>query len=275
MKKLFFIASALMFNTTVMKAQQITLDYSNDTLTYGETSFFRTDISKNESKYVIVNKKTNSFSLYNMDMTPFMSVVIPYTDSIKHGFVVAYISRTLFDCDSTNIEYVYESPYQGQKPFRILRTDGTVLLEVDSARGPYCYGCWGGSQISTPIQKTSEGTKLFLDILNDSGLGMHIYSLCGELPTDYINLPEPNSYVKLFPNPSDMSINFEVVPPNNMEEFELVIYQSNGSEMKRNTVKSINDRYGLDVSNFSSGTYFYSLVSKNKAYQTGKFIISK
>jgi len=31
----------------------------------------------------------------------------------------------------------------------------------------------------------------------------------------------------------------------------------------------------VDVSNFSNGIYYYSLASKSKIYQSGKFIISK
>ncbi len=276
MKKIILtITSALMFCSTTIQAQ-ITLDFSNDTLAFSEVNFYCIDISENESKYVIINKSTNSFSLYNMDMSPFLTnIAIPFSDSIKYGFVVAYITKTLFDCDSTNIEYVYQSPYDGIESFRILRTDGTVLLEVDSARGPYCFGCWGGAMDGRPIKKTSAGTKLFLDILNPSGRGIQVYSLCGELPTEYVELSEVNSYVKLFPNPSGMTINFEVMPPNNAENFELVIHQNNGGELKKYSINTTNDKYTLDVSGFSNGIYLYSLVTRTRAYQNGKFIITK
>ncbi len=153
-----------------MKAQ-ITLDYSNDTLAFGGSGFLCIDIGENESKYISINRNTNSFSLYNMDMSPFMTdIMIPVTDSIKDGFVVMYVTRTLFDCDSSNIEYVYSDPVTLYQPFRILRTDGTLLLYVDSARGPYGFGGGTGGSITVrPIKKTSDGTKLFLDKIIPGG----------------------------------------------------------------------------------------------------------
>ncbi|GIV35574.1 MAG: hypothetical protein KatS3mg031_3109 [Chitinophagales bacterium] len=268
----------IMMLFSVQLKSQITLDFENDTIVFSPSEFYCIDIGENESKYIHFNVLANSFSLYNLDMRPFlMNVALPNGDSLKNGFVVMYVTRTLFDCDSTNIEYAYSKPVGSNVfPFRIIRTDGTVLLQIDSARGPYHFGgASGGSLIIRPIKKTSEGTKLFLDKLNPSGRGVQVYSLCGELPTDYIELTQENSYVKLFPNPADMKINFEVVAPNNFDEFKLVIYESNGTELKRNYISSMNKNFILDVSNFNSGAYFYSLISREKVYQRGKFIITK
>ncbi|HXF90534.1 MAG TPA: T9SS type A sorting domain-containing protein [Candidatus Nitrosotenuis sp.] len=281
MKKLLLItASAWMLCTASVRAQ-ITLDFENDTIAFGPGEFYCIDISDDESKYIHFNKVKNSFSLYNLDMSQFLpDVSLPVGDSLLDGYVVMYVTRTLFDCDSSNIEYAYSKPVSSDRvPFRILRTDGTILLEVDSARGPYHFGgSSGGSTIISPIRKTSEGTKLFLDILNLSGKGIQVYSLCGELPTGYLNILEQESqqsYVNLYPNPSAMKINFEIAPPNNQEEFDLVIYDAYGRELYRKNIKAANDKYTLDFSNFSNGTYFYSLVTKEKSFQTGRFMITK
>lgn len=277
MKKTFLlIFSSLLFCMQDGKAQ-IALDFENDSIAFGPNEFYCVDIAENESKFIHLNEKLNSFTIYNLDMTPFIAdIPFPVGDSLKNGYVVMYVSRTLFDCDSTNIEYAYSVPVAFRAPFRIIRTDGTVLLEVENARGPYHFGgSSGGSMILSPIKNTSEGAKLFLDILNPSGKGIQVYSLCGELPTDYVNLPGMESYVNVYPNPSGMKITFEVKSPNNLEAFELVIYDIHGNELNRKGISIMNEKFILDVSNFNSGSYIYSLVTKHKSFQTGRFIITR
>ena len=277
MKKFILIAVVLL--SAINSKGQITLEYANDTLAFGD--FYCTDIGGGDFKYVSVNQKTNGFSLYNMDMSPYlMNVIVPTTtDSIKNGFVVIYITKTLFDCDSTNIEYVFERPV-GITPmpsFKVFRTDGTLLLKVDSARGPYGYGgSFAGSMELKPIINTPEGTKLFLDILNPTGLGIKIYSLCDKLPTSYLHLPSYSpSYLKLYPNPTGGELVFDIDYPSNLEDYSLQIVDANGAIVKRESIPRQQSQYILNVSNLSSGTYFYSFASKNKSYQTGKFVLSR
>ncbi|MFN8288104.1 MAG: T9SS type A sorting domain-containing protein [Chitinophagales bacterium] len=268
-----FIASLLI---TVISKAQITLEYSNDTVSFGE-QFYCLDIGDNEYKYFMANSNTNSFSLYNLDMSPFLTNInLPSADSIKNGCSVAYISRTLFDCDSSTIEYAYESPTGSKRlPFYVLRTDGTLLLKVDSARGPYCFGCWGGAADIRPIKHTDGGTKLFLDKLNPSGTGILVYSLCGKLPTGYFTIAEPKSFVNLYPNPTSSEVCFEIQYPSNIEGYHLIIIDELGHELQRAEMTAGQTRYSLNVSGFSSGTYFYSFSSKSNVYQTGKFIINR
>ena len=169
--------------------------------------FYCTDIGNNEFKYVFFDTALNGFHLYNMDITPYISnIVVPVIgDSIKRGFTVVYITRTLFDYNSTNIKYVFERPY-GNIPdaFRVFRTDGTLLLEVDSAREPYCFGCYGESKDIRPIQNTSDGAKLFVSKRNiQYNTGILIYALCGTLTTNIYDFSEQKNYVSIFPNPTD------------------------------------------------------------------------
>jgi len=70
-----------------------------------------------------------------------------------------------------------------------------------------------------------------------------------------------------------MTVNFEVLPPNNFDEFQIVIFDSEAKEQKR--IIGVTGKYSLDVSDLSSGIYSYSLVSKNKIYYSGKFILTK
>lgn len=254
---------------------QITLEHALDS-TYGDL-FYCTDIGGNDFKYVKLNTTMNSFSLYNMDMSPYlMNVIIPVTDdSIIQGFTVIYITKTLFDCDSSNIEYVYEYQYGLQHAFRIFRTDGTLLLQIDSANGPYGFGLFGGAHDVRPIINTNAGTKLFIQKYDSNKVAeVLVYALCGNLPATVFDFPERASFVKIYPNPTEKVLNFEVTFPNNLDVFDLVIRDAKGAEQKRVDVAS-NRKFNLDVGSLSSGTYFYSLITKNKVYQTGKFVLKK
>ena len=280
MKKIITIISLAFLCLTGSIKAQITLQFTFDSVNIKNPFFpYCTDIGNNEYKYLTVNLVQNSFSLYNMDMSPYMTnIQIPSTgDSLKNGFSVIYITKSLFDCDSTNIEYVFENPTDASKPFRIYRTDGTLLLQVDSANGPYGYGGYlGGSMVQSPIINTSSGAKLFLQrqCPNHIANGL-VYSLCGNLPESVYNFPGNGNYVKIYPNPASMLLNFEVNAPNNQEEFDLVIFDATGKEYNRVNIDATQNKYALDVSKLSSGTYIYSLTTKDKAYQTGKFVITK
>lgn len=279
MKKLFpIIAIVFLCSISSIKAQ-ITLQFTIDSIDikYPYPPYV-TDIGNNEYKFVFTNPKQNSFSLYNMDLSPYMTnIQIPATgDSLKNGFSIIYITKSLFDCDSTNIEYVFSNPTNWLKPFYVYRTDGTLLLKVDSADGPYAYGGYaGGAYTVSPIINTSSGAKLFLQKYEHARLDYLVYSLCGTLPESIYNFPGNENYVKIYPNPASMVLNFEINAPNNLEEFELVIFDATGKEYNRVNIATTQNKYALDVSKLSSGTYIYSLTTKDKAYQTGKFVITK
>lgn len=276
MKKLFILtASIFMLSTANIKAQ-IILDNILDSVDRG-TDFYMAQISLTETKYVFLDTVTNTFSLYNMDFTPFLTnIAVPEPFAMMTAFMQPiYITRALFDCDTSNIEYAYEAPVNSyRKPFYIMRTDGTQLFKLDSANGPYCLGgCMGMSDIIVPIKNTSDGTKLWLQRTDLPGI--YIYSLCGTLPEDVFDFTvTKQSYIKIFPNPTASTLTFQINPPDNMNEYQLVIVDNNGKEVKREKNIS-NTHYTIDVTGFSNGMYYYSLCTKNKSYQAGKFIITK
>lgn len=275
MRKVTHVLVCILGLTVFNSKAQIALEHFLDS-TYTADLFYCTDVGNNDFKYVRLNPNSNSFSLYNMDMSPFMTdIPIPVTDSIKNGFTVIYITKSLFDCDSTNIEYAYDYYWDLNHPFRVFRTDGTLLLKVDSANGPNCNGCFGGSFTVRPIINTSAGAKLFLQKRNGNTGQLLIYALCGELPVSLFDFPEEKSFVKLYPNPSSGRIDFEIYPPNNIEQFELRVVDGVGKEQKLETATFQGNRYSIDAQGLSSGTYFYSLISKGKVHQSGKFILTK
>lgn len=276
MKKLFIILSLAVLVQSNKASAQITLDTTITPLDGFGYDFYTVQISGTETKYLFADSVTNTFNLYNMDFTPFMTNIAVPEPFATWTFQVIYVTRSLFDCDSTNIEYVYESSLgSNNHPFYIMRTDGTQLFKLDSAIGPFCLGsCLGLSDVIKPIRNTSAGAKLFLH--HGQGQAVNIYSLCGTLPEDVFDFTHLNqSFMKIFPNPTSSTLTFQITLPDNINEYELVVLDNNANEIKREKVGLGNDIHVIDVSNFSSGTYYYSLCTKSKSYQSGKFVLTK
>lgn len=275
MKKLILILLATFLFCSKKSIAQVTFDHEVDS-TYIGYWFRAVQISSSETKWYFADTLTNTFSLFNMDWSLFLAN-IPVPEPMGLDFQVLYVSRTLFDCDSTNIEYMYEAPINNTKTFRIMRTDGTVLLSVDSANAPYCFGsCGGGGQNTVPIINTSDSARLFVQKYTLGYQQIFIYSLCGSLPTDVFDFSLGNHvFVKIFPNPSSETLTFEINPPDNQNLYDLVILDSDSKELKREKITAINQRFTMSVKDFASGTYLYQLASKDKISQSGKFIVAK
>lgn len=213
-----------------------------------------------------------------MDFTPFaVNIAVPEPFAPSSSYMQAlYITRTLFDCDSSNIEFAYYTPKNIGKPFKVLRLDGTVIFEKDSANGPFLYGNpLGGTDAVRPIVNTSAGAKLFLQpypLL----LPIYVYSLCGNLPNDVFDFNLFNDFfVSVYPNPTSDLLNFQISLPDNNNQYELTIFDATGQVLNKEKVKPQQTTYTLDTSNYSSGSYFYSLTGKDKTFKTGKFILNR
>jgi hypothetical protein len=265
----------------ISSSAQITLDRQIDSSSY-PTLWRFVQISPTETKYFLTDTLNQTFSLFNMDFTPFITnISVPdpwgWTDP-NANFEACYITRSLFDCDTSNIEFAFTAPIHPNKPFRIYRTDGTLLFQRDSSFLAYCLGdCGnGGENGITSIVNTSSGTKMILTTFSSGQEQNLVYSLCGVLPNDIYEFSQKNkNYVLLYPNPTSTSLTFKINIPDNLNEYQLVIIDNNAREVKREIVNSQNKILILDMSNMSNGTYFYSLCTKNKLYQSGKFIIAK
>ena len=241
----------------------------------GPGMIFLTNIGNNNYKYVIVDYDTEKFNLYNLDHTPFMlNIMFPISTDSGSVYKVGYITSTLFDCDSSNIEYALmtQSPNNSKK-FSIYRTDGTLLFSKDSVTIPYCYGCNVGSVETHGIVNTSVGAKLVLFNLNKQ---VFIYGLCDKLPENIIEIIQENNYINIYPNPAYHYINFQVTLPSNFEEYVLTIFNSSFQAIK--TIMNINSsktQIKIETEEYCSGTYYYSLQNNKKIFDSGKFIITK
>ena len=279
----FYAASQVNFEQAYITNSHQSLDFQE---------FFVTDLGNNNYKYVVYQYGFTNFSylnLYNMDHTPYMlNIQIPLmSDSNSYYYRIGYVTTDLFDCDSTNIEFamMLDRPVPNVSPnFAVYRTDGTMVFSKDTVGTIFCVGCGSGSWEMHPIVNTSAGAKLFLFNYVDSNGNYDpngnqqtlVYSLCGSVPVGNSAVShESNSFVKVFPNPFSKQVNFEITAPSHNEDYELTILNSAFQSIKTLPVKGTNYKMRLDGDMLSAGTYFYSLQSKSKIFQTGKFILAK
>ena len=283
----FIILSMLFLHANTIEAQ-INLEFTVDSTFYGYL-FYPTKISDTETKYVFLDTVADNFSLYNLDLSPFkLNIQVPYSLQNPDGnsawfYHVMYITRSLFDCDTSNIEYLYSAQNYPGVPIWVMREDGTVLFTADSSRAPYCLGCPGGTNLLRPILETENGAKLVImrDYQTSTGAkNISIYSLCGSLPNgidENGSLQENSSqqYVMLYPNPGLNQVTFDITLPDNLNDYSLNVIDSNSRLVGRTKVDKINSHFSIDTSSLTNGTYFFTLSSIKFHLQSGEFIISK
>lgn len=264
---------------------QVNYEYTflTNTNTASFQEFFLTNIGNHNYKYVIYNygySSTSSFSLYNLDYTPYMlNISIPLaSDTLNNIYYrLGYITTTLFDCDSTNIEYamMLDVPHNNVHPnIAIYRTDGTLIFSKDSVGTIFCVGCGSGSYEMHPIMNTSAGAKLLLFSQPSNIQNTYIYGLCDTLPESINEMGRSDLYVKVFPNPSANLVNFEITAPDHTKQYELTIFNASFQSIKSIEIKG-QMQINLDINSLAPGMYFYSFQTNKRIFQTGKFMVVK
>jgi hypothetical protein len=251
---------------------QITLDIQNSF-----DHFSVINLTNSETKYYGNQQgwenQLNQFSLYNLDGSLYKTIQIPpKPDTAAYFFSICSISRTLFDNDSTNIEYLvsYQWGYSisGEPAHyntKIVREDGTILLNESDATINY---------YQPLIYGTEEGTKMMLFYYHDSTSAYYqtkIFNLPGKLlsvPKEKIlqtNIPI------LYPNPNNgtFNINFNT---NNSIERNVNILNSEGKLIK--SYKTSNNVLNINQPQLSEGMYLLNTSSKTES-STIKIVIKK
>ena len=270
MKRLFSLL--FVFGGIIQGFSQITLEHS---FYIYHKAFYVSDIGNNDYKYIISD--SIGFSLYNLDYSPYLLNIVSPIPVFQPPtyYQISYITKTLFDCDSTNVEYVI-TQWNNIANYYIYRTNGTLLFERDSVSGYFSSAFADGSQYLKPIENTPDGAKLFLFDNKSTGQdSLYIYTLCGTLPTSISEIPLDNNFVLVFPNPAKGIVNFQIKQPNNHDKFILTIYNSSFQRVEESDFNVKEYQIDLTKHSLSAGTYLFDLRTENRVYQTGKFIITK
>jgi Secretion system C-terminal sorting domain len=264
MKKLIF---SILLLLSIESHSQITLDFQDSIISLTPIKLTNLE-TKYQDSYGGYSYSVNQFSLYNLDGTLFKTIQIPpkpYTT--QYDYFIEFVSRTLFDIDPTNIEYMvgyhwYDS-IGSHREVKIIRDDGTILFDELGAT-------WGGGA----IYSTEEGTKMILIYfdINDNYSQTKVFNLPGNLPNsiDDKKITQNNTPI-LYPNPNngDFFLNLQS-EGNNFNT--IYLYSSSGKLIS--TYKSIGNPIHISTFSLSEGLYFVNSQTKF-LNTTTKMIINK
>ena len=193
-------------------------------------------------------------------------------------YYVSFFTSTLFDCDSSNIEYAiasadYSTFPSSQNVVSIYRTDGTRIFHRDSAN------IWQGTlplgRVRTFIQNADNGAKMMLDLENGD---VEVWDLCDSVPTGYSMAKAPLSGdfdLLSYPNPGSSHTTIKYSLPEGLYQGEIVFYNSSGAEIKRFLVDRNFNTLEISTQDLKSGAYYYILVTAEGRSEGQKHVIIK
>jgi hypothetical protein len=249
---------------------QITFEQEYDNITAVLDGPVIVEIGPNEHKYLVQDRAAGTFSLFNLDHTPFLEDVdalVPlYEEPFNYEPVL--ISRTLFDCDEAKIEFAVATTFALEDAtFIVQRTDGTELFQLGGATLPYCFGCAVGTRIDQGVINTEAGTKMIL-MQNEGVIGAltyRIYGLCGSLPNGMREYGQ-DAGLAAWPNPSGAGFTIEVPDGSGEGPHELVVYSATGERVHEQTLLGRQVRF--EPSGLAAGTYYARITSNGRLYTT-------
>jgi len=258
---------------------QITLEhtYNNSVPIFSLVQFSATDY-----KWAVID--TVTIKLYNVNHSLYKT--IPIKNSPVNPQDVLFISTTLFDTDSSTIEYMIDysdATYLTGSGVNIYREDGIILFSEPtlSAYFPWVEAINPIRPSWYPIVRTSTGTKMILDSINTmGGVGsFKVYSLPGiYYPTAGFNHNQIDNQIGLsnpYPNPAINSTRIDYELPNGVNEGDIVFYNLQGNEIKRFKVDRAFNTLLISTSDITSGTYYYQLQTSGQSSKGKKMVVIK
>ncbi len=275
MKK-YCLTLVVCFLTSVTHAQ-IILEHTYDSVTYDFSGsldgvFYPCRISESEIKYVHIDDYT--ITLYNLDHSVFKTMTVPL-QILGDNEDVLFISTTLFDTDSTTVEYLVEGKdLSGTWGTHIFNENNT---QVFTAPGYYLWQqiiVLGKSKLFPNVINTDQGSKLLL--LNVNG-GVRIWSLPGTYYS-YSGTGDDDNLLEMdlglpAPNPSATRIIIPINIPSEAINPQLIMISDSGTEVGRYILNPGQDSFTLDTAQFAPGMYLLTIIAENGRSKTRKVMI--
>jgi hypothetical protein len=290
MKKIFLIILiAYGINTKAQFILEHTYDstgwFRNSTLQpgvihFGTYSFYLVHLEIDGDKYVKIDRSSQTIDFYDLNHVFWKSInysVVPTNISTdpnndKANCSILYISQNLFNTDS-KIEFMYTfSKYfsidtSWKAVTQIVNEDGSILFS--DAAAPLIQPTFHNQYY--PIYNTANGTKMILS--NVAGTA-EVFSLAGTFSEDIAqnNILGQAAEMSLFPNPSigENIITINYTLPEENKTADLLVFDSQGKQVKSYKIGNGMSDIFINSSEFSKGTYFYSIITEE-----GKVIASQ
>ncbi len=228
-------------------------------------------VAQDDYIYVKLNQANNTLDLHDFNHSLIKSVSLPNNVYAQSIYQFSFFSRKLFDCDSSNIEFMalvndttLAFPYQNS--LMVIREDGSVLLDLDSISAAAAFS-WDG--VRHFIHNTSNGAKML--VYSQNRQRSELYALCGTLPISYKVQEIP--FIKgSYPNPAKESIEIEYSLPSTASTGKLTITDLKGQLIKEYTVNHNFSSIIVNTANINSGTYIYTIEADDGSRTSDKFI---
>ena len=222
-------------------------------------------------RYVKINRCGNTIDIYDMNHSLVKTISLALFP-LSGGYLgdVLYLSEQLFDTNA-KIEFMYTNPplYTG-----IYNEDGTLLFSDTCA--PLVYPHWEMQQY--PIYNTSVGTKMILSYTNGQAW---VFGLPGTLSTGIqdgntqLMQAQGGSLNNLYPNPSTGKVTLQYALPKGEKEGEIILYNTQGAEVKRYKVDDTFNDLLLDNTQLPAGVYYWQLQTSKGSVGTKKMVVVK
>jgi Secretion system C-terminal sorting domain len=254
---------SLLLMLSVEGFSQISLDFQTTVnLTYVKLNNSETKYVNNEQSLINNN---NQFSLYNLDGTLYRTIQMPPKQPDTSASVsVSLITTTLFDNDSSTIEYLveYTSFFGAHHRVDVIREDGTILLDE-----------WNATTLYNPlVYSTEQGTKLLLYYWVSPYYQTKVFNLPGKLPNMVKEeMGAINNNLAIYPNPNNGSFFIKLRSKEGDTNF-IDLYTQQGTLI--DTFKSTGNLTHINKYGLSNG--FYILNNRSwKSNSSTKMIIQK
>jgi len=283
MKNLIFIA---LIAFGINAKAQITLEHDYDSAStiyhgspYVADQLMIINFEVSGERYVNINREGKYISIYDMNHSLLKTINcsgFPLQYGIYMGQVI-YLSEQLFNMDA-KIEFLYGYVDQSTTPNTyytgIYNEDGVLLFSDTGA--PIVNV--NTPQQQFPIYNTSVGTKMILSYDNGHA---KVFSLPGTLTTGIqkgnaqLVQAQGGQFSNLFPNPNSGTVTLQYELPKGETEGEIILYNQQGTEVKRYKVDGAFKNIIIDNTQLSQGTYIYQLVTSKGAVGVKKMVVMK
>ncbi|MBI3503139.1 MAG: T9SS type A sorting domain-containing protein [Bacteroidetes bacterium] len=221
--------------------------------------------------YVKVNRAQAVIDIYDMNHSLVKTISLAGVPTPSGVFDVLYLSEHLFNLDD-KIEFMYDTPVSGGFYTGIYNEDGTLLFSDTSL-------AWiktNYEQQQLPIYNTSFGTKMILSCPNGQA---KVFGLPGTLSSGIQEgnaaLMQAQGLGNLYPNPSTGKATLQYELPKGEREGEIILYNTQGAEVKRYKVDDTFNDLLLDNTQLQAGTYFYQLQTSKGSVGSKKMVVVK
>lgn len=177
---------------------------------------------------------------------------------------VGAVSRTLFDNDDSDIEFVVTINNYPSNPTLnktlIVEEDSTTLQSFDDVQGLYPF-------------KTKNGWKVYLyqyDPANAFYGIRQIWSAPGSYHVGRAEQSKPIGVIEpSYPNPAKSSIK---IPVDGANKGEVIVYDGNGKILNELKFNQADTEVELNVEKYSQGVYYYKIMNDKEVIKSSKFI---